>query len=64
MLIFYTQLEKERNFHIFYRVLAGMTSTELEKLHLTKVLAPPEVCKLNDCFCNYCILGTSLFLPY
>lgn len=31
-----SKLESERNFHIFYRLLAGMSSAELEKLRLKK----------------------------
>ena len=30
------QLEGERNYHIFYRMLAGMTPAELGKLHLVR----------------------------
>lgn len=28
------QLNGERNYHIFYRMLAGMTASDLAKLHL------------------------------
>ena len=30
------QLKGERNYHIFYRLLAGMSTTELAKLQLVK----------------------------
>ena len=32
----YLQLEGERNYHIFYRMLAGMNRAELTKLKLVK----------------------------
>ena len=44
-LSFSLQLKGERNYHIFYRILAGMNSRDLAKLHL--VNDPWKYCYLT-----------------